>query len=89
MKTYLPTNSINSNYKYTANDLYESLKNLDYVNDLAPEGVVFSECIVFDTEFRSPIFGGGAWNPNRIYEWSWYLGRTEGGNWQLLTWGVG
>lgn len=65
------------------------LKNLDYVNDLAPEGVVFSECIVFDTEFRSPIFGGGAWNPNRIYEWSWYLGRTEGGNWQLLTWGVG
>ena len=65
------------------------LKNLDYVNDLAPEGVVFSECIVFDTEFRSPIFGGGAWNANRIYEWSWYLGRTEGGNWQFLTWGVG
>ena len=71
-----------------AGDSYSS-KNLDYVNDLAPEGVVFTECIVFDTEFRSPIFGGGAWSANRTYLWTWYLGRTEGGNWQLLTWGVG
>ena len=66
-----------------------SSKNLDYVNDLAPEGVVFTQCIVFDTEFKSPIFGGGAWSANRTYLWTWYLGRTEGGNWQLLTYGVG
>lgn len=67
---------------------YYCLKNLDYVNDLADEGTIFTECIVFETQFRSPIFGGGAWNANRIYEWNWYLGRTDGGDWQLLTWGV-
>lgn len=72
---------------YTS-DSYSS-KNLDYVNDLAPDGVIFTQCIVFETEFRSPIFGGGAWNANRTYLWTWYLGRTEGGNWQLLTYGGG
>lgn len=63
------------------------LKNLDYVNGLADEGTTFTECIVFETQFRSPIFGGGAWNAGMMYDWNWYLGRTDGGTWQLLTWG--
>lgn len=64
------------------------IKELEYCNELADEGVVFTECIVFSTCFRSPIFGGGAWRANSIYDWTWCLARTENGEWQLLTWGV-
>ena len=63
-------------------------REVDYVNTLADDGVVYTECIVFRTRFRSPIFGGGAWNANFEYDWSWYLARTEGGEWELLTWGA-
>ena len=63
-------------------------RELDYVNTLAADGVVYTECIVFRTRFRSPIFGGGAWNANFEYDWGWYLARTEGSNWDLLTWGM-
>lgn len=71
---------------YTNDTLCKS--ELDYCNSLAPKGVVYTECIVFRSYFRSPIFGGDAWNPNFKYDWSWYLARTEGGNWELLTWGA-
>lgn len=64
-------------------------KELDYCNSLADDGEVFVDCIVFQTEFRSPINGGGAWNPNSRYDWNWYLARTEFGPWKLLTWGYG
>lgn len=63
-------------------------REVDYVNTLAKDGVTYAECIVFRTRFRSPIFGGGAWNANFEYDWSWYLARTEGGEWELLTWGM-
>ena len=63
-------------------------RELDYVNTLAADGVTYTECIVFRTRFRSPIFGGGAWNANFEYDWSWYLARTDGGEWDLLTWGM-
>ena len=63
-------------------------REIDYVNTLADDGVAYTECIVFRTRFRSPIFGGGAWNANFEYDWSWYLARTDGGEWELLTWGA-
>ena len=31
--------------------------------------------------------GGGAWNANEEYTWSWWLARSEGGTWKLMTWG--
>lgn len=71
---------------YTDDGLCE--RELDYCNSLANEGVVYDECIVFRTSFRSPIFGGGAWNANYKYDWSWYLARTQNGNWELIMWGV-
>lgn len=49
---------------------------------------LYDEYIVFRMQFRSPVFGGGAWNANFRYDWSWYLARTEGGEWDLLTWGA-
>lgn len=63
-------------------------RELDYCNTLAPDGVTYADCIVFRMEFRSPIFGGGAWNACQRYHWSWYLARPAGGAWELLTWGA-
>ena len=31
--------------------------------------------------------GGGAWNANEEYTWAWWLVRSEGGDWKLMTWG--
>ena len=31
--------------------------------------------------------GGGAWEANEEYTWSWWLARSEGGEWNLMTWG--
>lgn len=71
---------------YTSDEYCES--ELDYVNTLAKDGVAYTDCIVFRMNFRSPLFGGGAWNANYEYNWSWYLARTQNGQWELLTWGV-
>ena len=71
---------------YAGDDFCE--RELDYCNSLADDGITYTECIVFRMRFRSPIFGGGAWNPNFEYDWSWYLARTDGGEWNLLTWGA-
>lgn len=71
---------------YTDDSLCQ--RELDYVNELADDNVIYTECIVFRTRFRSPVVNAGAWNPNSEYDWSWYLARTSGGEWELLTWGV-
>ena len=64
-----------------------SFKELDYCNTLNNTEEAFTQCMVFQTDLRSPIFGGGAWNPNTHYDWSWYLAKTDEGEWELLTWG--
>ncbi len=64
-------------------------ENIKYCNDLAEDGTVYTQCMVFHTCFRSPIFGGGAWNANDIYYYNWSLARTPNGSWQLLSWGYG
>ena len=47
----------------------------------------FTQCIAFDSSFHSPENGGGAWEANEEYTWSWWLARSEGGKWKLMTWG--
>ena len=71
--------------KYEGDEV--SQKNLEYCNSLAADGVTYSESIVFTSYFCSPIFNAGAWNPNDLYSWSWYLARTNGGEWEILTYG--
>lgn len=63
-------------------------RELEYCNTLADEGVVYTECMVFRTRFRTSIFAGYSWNANFEYNWSWYFAKTENGTWELLTWGV-
>lgn len=48
----------------------------------------FSQCIMFRSDFHSPEEGGGAWQADQEYtDWQWWLGRSEGGQWKLMTWG--
>lgn len=63
-------------------------RELEYCNSLTDGENEYVECIIFRTRFRSPIFGGGSWNRNFVYDWTWYLARTVSGEWQLLTWGA-
>lgn len=61
------------------------LAELDYCNTL--NSAHYTQCLVFQTTLRSPYLGGGAWQPNTVYEWTWYLARVQDGPWELLTWG--
>lgn len=63
------------------------------MNDLAKDqntGSAFTQCISFESDFHSPKNSKeqGSWNLDEEYEgWQWWLARTDGGNWQLITWG--
>ena len=64
-----------------------SQNNLDYCNQLAKDGKIYTDCMVFKSYFRSPIKNSGAWNPNELYTWSYYLARTSDGPWEIVTCG--
>ena len=64
-----------------------SEENLEWLNCLR-DGDELTECIEFLSDFRSPVEGGGAWEPDTEYTgWQWWLGREDGGDWELLSWG--
>lgn len=66
-------------------------ENIAWMNELAKGQNLspdFTQCIMFKSNFHSPKNGGGAWNADEEYtDWQWWLARTEGGDWKLLTWG--
>lgn len=61
---------------------------LDYCNTLA-DGTTYDECIVFVSEFHTSEFSDNpVLEPGTDYtDYKWYLARTKGGKWDLLTWG--
>ena len=59
---------------------------LGYCQSLS-KGETVTSCMVFHSVFRSPKEGGGAWEADTEYTWSWYLGKLESGKWVLLTYG--
>jgi len=67
-----------------------SASNLEYCQSLNSE---VEECAVFTSSFHIPeqdVEMAGAFEPNKDMEWrSWYLGRTAGGEWTVLTNGLG
>ena len=67
-------------------DIY-SMQELEYCNRLNQDGEPYTECIVFGSCFRTPIWGGEGFSSNTLEYWSWYLARTENGTWQLVAWG--
>lgn len=64
-------------------------ENIKWINDLRPEDneEVFTQCIAFNSSFRSPKKGGGTWQANEEYTWQWWLARSECGEWKLMTFG--
>ena len=70
-----------------ADDTCSSAENLAWMNSLGKHGP-YAQCICFNSDFRSPKNGGGAWTPDTEYtDWDWWLARTEGGAWEVLTGG--
>ena len=70
-----------------AGDDWLTQENLAYVNSLR-EDKNYVECIVFLTDFHSPVEGGGAWEADQEYtDYQWWLAREAEGGWELLTWG--
>lgn len=67
-----------------------STNNLEYCQSLNPE---ITECAVFTSSFHIPdqdVQMAGAFEPNSdITEYSWYLGRANAGEWEVLTNGFG
>ena len=75
---------------YTSDDVCNNEDNIAWMNELEKANdnkEVFTQCIAFDSSFQSPKNGGGAWNANKEYTWTWWLARSEGGTWKLMTWG--
>ena len=64
----------------------KSNENIGYCNSL-DKNSEYIDCIVFDSNFSSPKNGGGAWEADETYTWSWYLARETNGEWVLLTYG--
>ncbi len=71
--------------KYAGDEF--SMEQLDYINSL--DRGVFDECAVYNVWFQSPKDAYGAWEADLLYSWSFYLGRAEKGEWQIITYGVG
>lgn len=68
-----------------------SESNIAWMNELEAANdkkEIFTQCIMFKSDFHSPKKGGGAWNEDDEYtDWQWWLARTNGGQWKLMTWG--
>ena len=70
-----------------AGDECNSEENIKWLNELK-EGQNYTQCMEFLTNFHSPVEGGGAWEPDMEFEdYQWYLGRSDTGSWELLSWG--
>lgn len=74
---------------YMPDEECNNADNIEWMNDLRTDDnkEAFTQCIAFKSSFRSPKNGGGAWEANEEYTWSWWLARSEGGEWNLMTWG--
>ena len=72
--------------RYTSDDA-NNTENLQWLNSLG-NGHTFTQCIEFQSDFHSPKEAYGAWEADKEYtDWQWWLGRSEGGDWYLVSWG--
>lgn len=61
--------------------------NIEWMNSLG-NGKTYASCIAFFTDFHSPAENSGALDPDADYrDYPWWLARTFGGDWELLTCG--
>lgn len=75
---------------YMSDEECNTADNIAWMNDLEKANEnkeVFTQCIAFHSSFRSPKNGGDAWDPDTEYTWTWWLARSEGSDWKLMTYG--
>ena len=74
---------------YVSDEECNKAENIEWMNDLRADDSreIFTQCIAFNSSFRSPKKGGDAWNADEEYTWTWWLARSEDGEWKLMTWG--
>jgi len=60
---------------------------LGYCNSLTAGDKTFTESIVLTTYFKTSSVSGSELQPDQFYRYTWYLARTEGGIWEVLTCG--
>lgn len=78
--------------RYTT-DACNTQENIQWMNALAKGqdlDITFTQCIAFESDFHSPKNSKdqGTWNLDMEYtDWQWWLARTDGGAWHLMTWG--
>ena len=66
----------------------ENLAWMNELRDADAEPEPFTRCILFTSEFHSPKKNSGAFNTDEeYYGWQWWLARTDGGKWQIMTCG--
>lgn len=69
----------------------DSADAVSYCNELANGSAKFTDAIVFKSDFHSPSkeeAEGTAWEPDTDYkDYTWFLARTPGEAWQLMSWG--
>lgn len=74
-----------------AGDESASQEDLDWMNELRKEGDAFTQCIAFLSDFRTSGEAAssaiGLEADQEYQDWQWWLARSEGGDWQLMTWG--
>ena len=62
-------------------------ENVAWLNEISSDSVYTQVC-AFKSDFHSPVEAYGAWEADMEYtDWQWWLGRTEAGSWELVTWG--
>ena len=74
-----------------AGDEFNNEENIAWMNELGNRDD-FTQCIQFTMNFHSPVneedLEGTAWEADHEYiDYEWWLARTEGGEWELMTWG--
>lgn len=79
--------------RYGSDQTCSESENLSWLQELENANdnkETFTECIMFESDFHSPKDekDAGAFNVDFEYnDWQWWLARSEGGQWKLMTWG--
>ena len=74
-----------------SSDEFCNASNIAWMNELeeaddAGKREDFTQCIMFTSSFHTPKYNAGAWNPDEEYAgWQWWLARSDGGQWKLMT----
>lgn len=70
-----------------AGDENNTQENIDWLNSLG-EGGKYVKAAEFLCDFHSPVEQYGAWDADKEYtDYQWWLGLTEDGSWEILSWG--